>query len=205
MRALGLDAKAYTSYNFVKGPGCPTGMTVEEQMAAVADDAVDLLVVVNQNGAQNSNSTIGVVYDDIRTYLASSAGAKWNTTIIGTHVHDGLQVCFFVFQDMILIFMNRNRRLLANYRVSRIGEEPHHGADGACECCSADVTAVQESLASFPDSPSPAPSDTCIMFACHGNPQSLTKTGQLPLCMMPTMILNVTAHAHTPRRDRRPI
>ncbi len=87
MRALGLDAKAYTSYNFVKGPGCPSGMTVEEQMAAAADDAVDLLVVVNQNGAQNSNSTIGVVYDDIMTYLASPAGAKWNTTIIGARRH----------------------------------------------------------------------------------------------------------------------
>jgi hypothetical protein len=83
---MGFDAKAYTSYNFVKGPGCPVGLTVAEQMAAAADDAVDLLVVVNQNGAQNSNSTIGVVYDDIRTYLASEEGAKWNATIIGRYV-----------------------------------------------------------------------------------------------------------------------
>ena len=83
---MGFDAKAYTSYNFVKGPGCPVGLTVAEQMAAAADDAVDLLVVVNQNGAQNSNSTIGVVYDDIRTYLASEEGAKWNATIIGRYI-----------------------------------------------------------------------------------------------------------------------
>jgi hypothetical protein len=179
VRALGLDAKAYTSYNFVKGPGCPSGMTVEEQMAAAADDAVDLLVVVNQNGAQNSNSTIGVVYDDIMTYLASPAGAKWNTTIIGAP-----QLLFFVFRDIqwtsILILVYRNQRLLAKCRVSGPGQEPHHGAYcGACEGFGAHVTELQEALASFPDSPSPAPSDTCIMFACHGNPQSLTKTGQL--------------------------
>jgi hypothetical protein len=186
VRALGLDAKAYTSYNFVKGPGCPSGMTVEEQMAAAADDAVDLLVVVNQNGAQNSNSTIGVVYDDIMTYLASPAGAKWNTTIIGARLFFLILSCTFVFRfpryptDMILIFVNRNQRLLAKCRVPGPGQEPHHGVYcGACEGFCAHITALQEALASFPDSPSPAPSDTCIMFACHGNPQSLTKTGQL--------------------------
>ena len=86
LRAMGgdlHDATAYTSYTFVKGPGCPAGVTVAEQMAAAAADAVDVLVVVNQNGAQSSNSTIGVVYDDVLAHLASAAGARWNTTIIG--------------------------------------------------------------------------------------------------------------------------
>lgn len=83
LRAMGGWATAYTAYNFVKGPGCPAGVTVAEQMAAAAADAVDVLVVVNQNGAQNSNSTIGVVYDDVLAHLASAAGAGWNTTIIG--------------------------------------------------------------------------------------------------------------------------
>ena len=69
VRSLGYDAKAYTSYNFVKGQGCPPGLTVAEQLAAAASDALDVLVVVNQNGAQNSNSTIGVVYDDIKIEL----------------------------------------------------------------------------------------------------------------------------------------
>ena len=80
---MGVRATAYTAYNFVTGPGCPTGMTVADQMATAAADAVDLLVVVNQNGAQNSNSTIGVVYDDVRAYLRSAAGGTWNATIIG--------------------------------------------------------------------------------------------------------------------------
>jgi hypothetical protein len=85
LRQMGVLATAYTAYNFVSGPGCPTGMTVADQMAAAAADAVDMLVVVNQNGAQNSNSTIGVVYDDIMTHLKSAAGATWNKTIIGAH------------------------------------------------------------------------------------------------------------------------
>jgi hypothetical protein len=80
---MGYDAAAYTSYNFVKGPGCPAGLTVADQMAAAAADAVELLVVVNQNGGQNSNSTIGVVYEDIHHYLASPSGSKWNVTILG--------------------------------------------------------------------------------------------------------------------------
>jgi len=39
----------------VKGPGFPTGLTVAEQMQRAGDDGVEVLVVVNQNGAQNSN------------------------------------------------------------------------------------------------------------------------------------------------------
>lgn len=92
LRAMGFDATAHTSYNFVKGPGCPAGLTVADQMAAAAADAVDVLVVVNQNGAQNSNSTIGVVYDDVRAYLASAAAASWNTTIIGP-CDEGARAC----------------------------------------------------------------------------------------------------------------
>ena len=67
----------------MKGVGCPTGLTVAEQMQLAADDGVDLLVVVNQNGAQNSNSTIGIVYDDVKAFLQSPPGQRWNITIIG--------------------------------------------------------------------------------------------------------------------------
>ncbi len=99
---MGFDATAYTAYNFVKGPGCAVGLSVEEQMAAAADDALDMLVVVNQNGAQNSNSTIGVVYDDIKTYLASAKGAQWNTTIIGGCCRCIRGSCFATL-EMVLI------------------------------------------------------------------------------------------------------
>lgn len=137
LRAMGVRATAYTAYNFVTGPGCPTGMTVADQMAAAAADAVDLLVVVNQNGAQNSNSTIGVVYDDVRAYLRSAAGGTWNATIIG--IDDYSQSSEF-------------NRLLVQHTT--------------------------EALEAFPSAaPPPLPQDTCIVFACHGNPQSLTEAG----------------------------
>ena len=137
-RAMGFDATAYTAYNFVKGPGCPVGLSVEEQMAAAAADALDVLVVVNQNGAQNSNSTIGVVYDDIRTYLASAKGAHWNTTIIG-ECCQCIRVSCFAKREMLLILStgiddySQNdtfNQLLIQHTTVRVGSS---GRGGGCQ------------------------------------------------------------------------
>ena len=98
----------------MKGVGCPTGLTVAEQMQLAADDGVDLLVVVNQNGAQNSNSTIGIVYDDVKAFLQSPPGQRWNTTIIGVswlilrmeigcNCFVGVQVLMIILRVMSLI------------------------------------------------------------------------------------------------------
>lgn len=64
---------AYTGYNFVSGSGCPAGVTVVDQAWKALADGVDTLLLVNQNNAQQSNTSIGVSYEQIAPILKKDA------------------------------------------------------------------------------------------------------------------------------------
>jgi protoheme ferro-lyase len=72
---------AYTGYNFVSGKGCPSGVTVVDQARKALSEGVDTLVLVNQNGAQQSNTSIGVSYEQIAPALTDP---EWdNVDVLG--------------------------------------------------------------------------------------------------------------------------
>jgi hypothetical protein len=143
------EVLSYTGYNFISGDGCPTGLTIQDQLEAALNDKIDTLVVVrssmyvneasviitlllflslqlNQNGAQMSASTIGVVYDDISTYFSNTNNVnKWEDgRIIGVNDYSQSEE----FNTLV-------------------------------------VAHTLEALSKFSGS---TPQNTCIMFACHG-------------------------------------
>ena len=61
-----VDYLPYVGFNFIDGPGCQPNVTVVRQaQKAILEDGVEKLILVNQNGAQQSNTTIGVSYEQL--------------------------------------------------------------------------------------------------------------------------------------------
>jgi protoheme ferro-lyase len=76
------EVRGYMGTNFVTGDGCPDGLLIVDQLRRMRTDGVEKIVVVNQNGAQNSKSTIGIAYDDVNSYFASE-GKDWQVLVLG--------------------------------------------------------------------------------------------------------------------------
>eukprot|EP00746_Dinoflagellata_sp_MGD_P027790 gnl/MRDRNA2_/MRDRNA2_16562_c0_seq1.p1 gnl/MRDRNA2_/MRDRNA2_16562_c0~~gnl/MRDRNA2_/MRDRNA2_16562_c0_seq1.p1 ORF type:complete len:385 (-),score=77.79 gnl/MRDRNA2_/MRDRNA2_16562_c0_seq1:307-1461(-) len=93
---------AYTGYNFVSGPGCPAGVTIVDQAKKALADGVDTLLLVNQNGAQQSNTSIGVAYEQVAPILKDSA---WkDVQVLG--LDDYSQVAGF--EDLLIDFVSKH-------------------------------------------------------------------------------------------------
>lgn len=73
----------YVGYNFVGGPGCPTNVMVVDQARQALADGVDTLLLVNQNNAQQSNTTIGVAYEQLLPELAKNSSAWKGVRVLG--------------------------------------------------------------------------------------------------------------------------
>jgi len=69
------SAEAFVGYNFVYGGGCPPNVTVVDQARLALASGVTDLVIVNQNNAQESNTTNGVAYEQLRPEIAKP---EWN-------------------------------------------------------------------------------------------------------------------------------
>lgn len=129
------EFKVYVGYNFIHGPGCPSGVTVVDQARLALADGVDTLLVVNQNGAQQSNTTIGVAYDDLAPELKSNVA--WNgVQVIGIDDYSTARG----FNELLIDFVS-------GHFDESLGKQG--------------VRADQ----------------TCLLFACHGNPSRIGKLG----------------------------
>lgn len=130
--SLGDTAEAFVGYNFVYGDGCPSNVTVVDQARLALTSGVTDLIVVNQNNAQQSNTTNGVAYEQLLSVINDD---EWS----GTNVW---------------------------------GLDDYSQAPGFNELLEAYTqTHISEML---PDVQS---SDVCLLFACHGNPSRIGKTG----------------------------
>lgn len=126
--------EAFVGYNFVDGPGCPANVTtVAQARKALASGATEI-IVVNQNNAQQSNTTNGVSYVQLSTELTRP---QWsNVSVMGLDDYSQTKG----FNDLVASFVYENYKL---------------------ELGSKGVT----------------PEQTCLLFACHGNPTRITKKG----------------------------
>jgi len=143
--------KSYVGYNFIEGPGCPAGVTVKDQARLALKDGVEQLLVVNQNGAQQSNTTIGVAYEDLAPVLKEDPAWE-KVEVIG--LDDFSQVSSF---DELLI-QHTEKQLEASF-----GKK----------------------------------TGTCILFACHGNPARIGKTGDPGEALMRKNYATLSAHFAT--------
>lgn len=72
------SAEVFVGYNFIYGNGCPSNVTVVDQARLALASGVTDLVVVNQNNAQESNTSIGVAYEQLRSEITKNEWSDVN-------------------------------------------------------------------------------------------------------------------------------
>jgi len=98
----------FTGYNFVSGEGCPLNVTVVDQARMALNAGMDILLMVNQNNAQQSNTTNGVSYEQLSNVIQSEESAWKDMDVLGLDDYSQLQE----FNELLVDYTEKQFNML---------------------------------------------------------------------------------------------